>query len=84
MVRINNNSDNVLSFYRESNGHRIVAIINFSNRDVCIKLDCKDIGGQYIDWFKQQNYTLADSTEIELNGWGYLVLSQMKQDNLSA
>ena len=77
MIRIKNNADNVLSFYRESNGHRVVAIINFTEKKTNVSLQCADINGQYTDWFKQQNYTLADSAEIELEPWGYLVLSQI-------
>ena len=77
MIRIKNNADNVLSFYRESNGHRVVAIINFTEKKTNVSLQCADISGQYTDWFKQQNYTLADSAEIELEPWGYLVLSQI-------
>ena len=77
MIRINNNADNVLSFYRESGGHRVVAIINFTEKKTNVSLQCADISGQYTDWFKQQNYTLADSAEIELEPWGYLVLSQI-------
>lgn len=76
MIRINNNAEKVLSFYRESEGHRVVAVINFSDQPLCCRLECGDIVGQYTDWFKRQDYTLASSAEIELKAWGYLVLSQ--------
>ncbi|MBN6065702.1 alpha-glucosidase C-terminal domain-containing protein [Aggregatibacter actinomycetemcomitans] len=75
MIRITNDGNKVLSFYRESDGHRVVAIINFNAEPVRVKLACDGIGGEYTDWFKGQNYSLANSAEIELNGWGYLVLS---------
>ena len=60
MVRINNNGEKVLSFYRESEGHRMVAVINFSDKAVNVTLQCGDIAGQYRDWFQRQDYTLAD------------------------
>lgn len=77
MIRLNNNGDKVLSFYRESDGHRVVAVINFSDKKTSFSLQCTDISGLYTDWFKQQDYTLADSAELELEPWGYLVLSRI-------
>lgn len=78
MVRINNNGEKVLSFYRESEGHRMVAVINFSDKAVNVTLQCGDIAGQYRDWFQRQDYTLADSADIKLGAWDYLILSQTK------
>lgn len=77
MIRINNDGENVLSFYRESDGHRVVAIINFNDHKIRCCLDCQDISGEYTDWFQQQNYTLENSAEMELAAWGYVVLSQL-------
>ncbi|MDG2956593.1 alpha-amylase family glycosyl hydrolase [Bisgaard Taxon 10/6] len=81
MIRIPNSGDKILSFYRESDGDRAVAILNFSDKRQMLKLQCDGIEGIYIDWFSQRSYQLEISHQVEIEPWGYIVLSQHKIDN---
>lgn len=81
MIRIPNSGEKILSFYRESDGDRAVAILNFSNKKQMLKLQCDGIEGIYINWFSQRSYQLEISHQVEIDPWGYIVLSQHKINN---
>jgi glycosidase len=76
MIRINNDqSDHVLSFYRESDGDKMISIINLSNQKADVNLDTAPFSGYYIELFSDSEMTLGDSTALQLAPWDYKVLS---------
>lgn len=52
--------------------------IHFSDKTVTVFLLMGDIAGSYQYEFQRQDYTLADSANIKLGAWDYLILSQTK------
>ncbi|GGK60763.1 alpha-amlyase [Rufibacter glacialis] len=75
MVRIyNDKPDQVISFYREKNGNKVIPIINFSNQRVKVKLNSKSQAGRYKELFTNDSYQLKGDDEITLGPWKYLVL----------
>ena len=74
MIRIVNNlNDKVISFYREKDGDRVVAMYNYSNMPVTVKLNTRHIKGKYGDLFSGEDINLNDN-EFKMNAWGYRVL----------
>ena len=75
MRRINSNQmDKVISFEREKNGDRVIAIVNFSNEKVNAKLDSENHSGSFIELFTGQEYILTGTDSVTLDPWGYMVL----------
>jgi hypothetical protein len=75
MVRIySDKMQEVVSFSRQKNDNKIIALINFSDKPVTVKLNSKHHAGTYTDWFAGTPYVLKGDDEIKLEGWGYLVL----------
>ncbi len=75
MIRIFNDKPNqVISFSREKNGHRVIPIINYSDKPVKVKLNSKYQSGIYSELFTKQRYTLKGGDEMNLGPWKYLVL----------
>jgi cyclomaltodextrinase / maltogenic alpha-amylase / neopullulanase len=75
MIRIfNNQPDKVISFSREKNGDKVIAVINFSDQPVIVKLESKHQEGNYTELFSGIPYNLTGSDEVPLGAWGYLVL----------
>lgn len=78
MIRINNNKPgNVISFYRESNGDKVLPVINFSNIKVKVILDTKDQAGIYNELFTNKIYKLRGNDSFEIEPWKYLVLTNL-------
>lgn len=75
MVRIfNDKPDQVISFSREKNGNRVIAIINYSGNTVGVKLNSKHQSGTYIDVFENKIYELKRDDGFHLGPWKYVVL----------
>ena len=75
MVRIFNNKPNeVISFSREKNGDKIVAIFNFSDKPTTTILNAKFHTAVYTDLFSNKQFELKGNDEFILPAWGYLVL----------
>ncbi|MEO6489704.1 MAG: alpha-glucosidase C-terminal domain-containing protein [Ferruginibacter sp.] len=76
MIRIfNDRQDHVLSFSREKNGDKVVAIFNFDDSPVKVKLNSKYQAGTYTDLFSGNTFVLKGNDQVSLSAWGYLLLS---------
>ena len=76
MVRIYNNAmKQVVSFYREKNGDRVLTAVNFSPKPATVTLQTKYQTGTYKDVFSGKEKTLKGDDTFELPAWGYAVLS---------
>jgi cyclomaltodextrinase / maltogenic alpha-amylase / neopullulanase len=75
MIRLaNNHPDKVISFIREKNGDRIIAIFNFSNDPVKVVLDLNYYCGKYLDLFQGCEFHTHNYNMFRLDAWGYKVL----------
>ena len=80
MVRIfNDKPEQVISFYREKNGDKVIPILNFSGRPVTVKLTSKHQAGAYQELFTNAAYELKGDDQITLGPWKYLVLHTARQ-----
>ena len=78
MIRINNNHPGrVLSFYRESEGDKMISIINLSDQNADAKLDTAPFSGSYTELFNGKKITIGESTSLHLEPWDYTVLSNI-------
>ncbi|NBC28290.1 MAG: alpha-amylase, partial [Bacteroidetes bacterium] len=76
MIRIKHNQpDQVLSFYRESEGDKIISVINLSDQDLDVILDTTAFTGSYKEVFTNEKLTIKQQTEFQLKPWSYKVLS---------
>ncbi|WP_181304618.1 alpha-amylase family glycosyl hydrolase [Rufibacter sp. XAAS-G3-1] len=75
MVRIHNDKpEQVISFYREKNGDKVIPILNFSSQPVKVKLNSKLQAGRYKELFTGNSYQLKGEDVLTLAPWKYLVL----------
>jgi cyclomaltodextrinase len=76
MIRITNDHPNqILSFYRESEGDKLISIINLSDQEAMVSLDSTPFTGSYSDVFSETEITIDKKTTLQLEPWGYKVLS---------
>lgn len=71
----NGNDSNVYSFTREKNGHKILVIINLSNKSQTLKLNNRSIVGKYKNIFVDEEVMINGSDEFNLEPWAYKVFS---------
>lgn len=82
MIRVYSNCmDQVISFYREKNGNKVLAVINFSKLPADVTLNTRHFTGDYSELFSGSLYTITDSTTMQMKPWEYLVLHIEKQEN---
>jgi len=76
MIRvINNQMNDVLSFYREKNDDAVLSIFNFSDKSLATSVDTKYYYGQYRELFTGKILNInSEKTVINLKPWEYLVL----------
>jgi 1,4-alpha-glucan branching enzyme len=69
-------SDNksVYAFRRSKGENTVVTILNLTAEPRSISLKGIGYEGSYMDWMSKEKIELAGKDEIELEGWGYLVL----------
>ena len=77
IVRIPTSQDEeVYAFMREKDGDKVVVILNLSAAEpLVIQLSGTDYPGEYTNIFANSTLTLVEGTELSLNAWDYLVLS---------
>jgi len=76
MIRIKHDQpDQVLSFYRESEGDKIISVINLSDQDLDVNLDTTAFNGSYREVFSNERLTIHQEIALHLDPWGYKVLS---------
>lgn len=73
---VNDKPSQVLSFAREKNGNRVIAIINFSDKPVTASLRSSLYAGAYSNVFANQSHSLHGEDIVNLPPWGYLVLAK--------
>lgn len=75
MDRIFNDKPNqVISFAREKDGDKIIAIINFSKETATVNLRSQYHTGRYRDWLAGDSLTLKPETTLSLKPWEYKLL----------
>lgn len=75
MIRVvNDNQDQIISFYREMNKDAVLPILNFSDKEVAVNLDTKYYKGTYEELFTGKIYQISDQTSVKMEPWSYLVL----------
>ncbi len=73
--RIKNGKDKkVYSFSREKNGDKVLVFINLSNEKQTIKLNNREITGDYVDLFNDKEIQVTGSNEFTFEPWRYLIL----------
>ena len=76
MIRIfNDKPDHVISFSREKNGDKVIALFNFDDLPVKVKLNSKQ-AGTYTELFTGKAYVLKGEDEVSLDPWGYLLMAK--------
>ncbi len=79
MIRVvNDQQDQVISFYREKNNDAVFPILNFSDKTVEVNLDTNYYKGTYQELFTGKNYKITEKTSLQLEPWSYLVLVKEK------
>ncbi|MGK4568723.1 alpha-amylase family glycosyl hydrolase [Flavobacterium sp. 3HN19-14] len=79
MIRIyNDKMKQVISFSREKDGDEVIPIVNYSDKEVTVKLDTKYQKGNYKELFSDADYTLKGDDVVTLAPWKYLVLVKQK------
>jgi glycosidase len=79
MIRISNDKPGqVLSFYREKNGDRVLPIVNYSPNPAKVALVSKYAAGVYHDALTHNAFELKGNDTIALAPWKFLVLASEK------
>ena len=77
MIRIYNDKMNeVVSFSRTKDGNKVIAVFNFSDKPVTVKLDSKYEKGVYTNYFTKTPMELKGDDVVTLPKWGYIVLAK--------
>ncbi|MET0462254.1 MAG: alpha-amylase family glycosyl hydrolase [Chitinophagaceae bacterium] len=75
MVRVyNDKPQQVISFFREKNGDKVMPVINFSDKPVKVILQSAYVTGSYRELFSGKDYLIKGDDQLEIPAWGYLVL----------
>lgn len=75
MVRImNNNMDQVISFVREKNGHKVLSFFNLSTETVDVRFGTTLDKGTYKDFYTDNEVTLTEEFVLLMKPWEYLIL----------
>ncbi|MEC3875296.1 alpha-amylase family glycosyl hydrolase [Chryseobacterium salviniae] len=75
IVRImNDKMDQVISFVREKNGHKVLVFINFSKDHVLAQFDTSFDKGLYYNLFSGKEQKVDDTLILEMDPWNYTVL----------
>ena len=75
IVRImNDRMDQVVSFVREKNGDKVIAIINLSKDPVIVQLDTCFDDGLYTNLFSNEQVSVSETFIVSMAPWDFLVL----------
>ncbi len=75
MIRIlNDRMDDVISFSREKNGHKVLAFFNFSPKNLTVHFDTSAESGIYNNLFTGQTESVLANYTVELPAWNFVVL----------
>jgi cyclomaltodextrinase / maltogenic alpha-amylase / neopullulanase len=70
---LNNNPDQVYSFYRRKGKDEVVVILNLSNKEATVKFDRYLFAPSYTELFTDKKGTLKIEDELKLKPWEYRV-----------
>jgi glycosidase len=74
MEMIKTNRDNkVFAYFREKDNNRVIVFLNLSKKNIAIKPDTQNIGGEYKNYFSGEKVTLPISDSLRMEPWGYRV-----------
>ncbi len=73
------NPKNVLVFSREKGDNKIISIFNLSEKETHVKIDNKNICGNYIEIFTDKQVKLFNLFELKLKPWQYLVMQKKSE-----
>jgi len=73
---ISNKPEQVISFYREKKGDKVIVIINFSSSVAKVNLQTEYHKGGYTELFTGKNFDLKGDDVFTLDHWDYLVLEK--------
>ena len=80
MVEIENNArDCMLSFVRESDGNRVVALFNLSPYTILADFDTGIYSGLYEDAMSGERYELPEHIRREMTPWSFRILTRNEQ-----
>ncbi|WP_312076698.1 alpha-amylase family glycosyl hydrolase [Chryseobacterium sp.] len=75
MVRImNDQMENVISFVREKNNHKVLAFINLSPKKISVQFDTSFDIGIYNNLFSNEQKTVSETLILEMEAWSFVVL----------
>jgi hypothetical protein len=75
MIRVKNNRETaIISFYREKNGHKVLPILNFTDKTTAVEIDATPFPGDYREIFSGETFRLQGKLTLTLPPWGYKVL----------
>lgn len=79
MVRlVNNRADHVLSFLREKNGDRVIAVLNLSAVPQDVAVETPETGGLYRELFSDKPLKIAHQMHFKLQAWEFRIYHQTK------
>lgn len=70
----NTNEENVLTFMREKDGQKVLAIFNLSSKPQNVDMKDERIKGSYVNLFTKQPSEIFEEMNFNLNPWEYIVL----------
>lgn len=70
---VSSNDDAIFSYLREKNGHKVVVILNLSNKEQKFTIKDKNISGMPMNVFLMQKETVNPSHTYSVEPWGYIV-----------
>jgi glycosidase len=70
---MNNNPDQVYSYYRRKGKDEVVVILNLSNKEATVKFDRYLFAPSYTELFTDKKGTLKIEDELKLKPWEYRV-----------
>lgn len=74
---VKNASENVLIIERKKNNNKILSIFNLSKSSVTIKINEKEIRGNYSDVLSPNKTRIINSENLKLKPWDYTVLKKV-------
>ncbi len=76
IIRLGDGSNyNVFAFYREKDSDKVVAVLNMSDKPQTFTIDGNIISGKFNNVFTDESFEIKDQSKIELQPWGYILLS---------
>ena len=77
IVRINTNDDNnVFAFIREKNDDKVFVVLNLNDEGLNITFEGNDFTGSYTNVFSNEDVTIEEDYNIEMDPWGYKVFAK--------